>query len=122
MQELYSEAANCNNPNDDNQQKITKKTAGNVLPQQGQPQGQPEALNGNTGIVISGHPTEVVRMQGATENTSKDDIPNIASNCWGRVFINPRFNQQRKRGKKKVLKNKDNNFFLHFFKKVILSL
>ena len=48
---------------------------------------------------------------------SKDDIPSIAPNCWGRVFINPRFNQQRKRGKKKALKNKDDNFFSAFFKK-----
>ncbi len=62
MQELYSEAANCNNPNDDNQQKITKKQP-ETPPQQGQPRGQPEAVNGNAGIVISGHPTEAVRMQ-----------------------------------------------------------
>ena len=54
-----------NTPNDDNQQKITKKTT--APSQQGQSQrqqqGQPEALNGNAGIVISGHPTEAVRMQ-----------------------------------------------------------
>ncbi len=48
---------------------------------------------------------------------SKDDIPSIAPNCWGRVFINPRSNKRRKRGKKKSAQNKDDNFFLRFLKK-----
>ena len=48
---------------------------------------------------------------------SKDDIPSIVPNCWGRVFINPRSNKQRKRGKKKSAQNKDDNFFLRFLKK-----
>jgi len=56
-----------NNPNDDNQQKITKKQPETPPPQQRQPQGQqqgqPEAVIGNAGIVISGHPTEAVRKQ-----------------------------------------------------------
>ena len=48
---------------------------------------------------------------------SKDDIPSIAPNCWGRVFINPRSNKRRKRGKKKALKIKMIIFFLRFLKK-----
>lgn len=51
---------------------------------------------------------------------SKDDIPSIAPNCWGRVFINLRSNKRRKRGKKKSAQNKDDNFFSALSKKVIL--
>ena len=108
-----------NTPNDDNQQKITKK----------QPPPPSRGSRKDNNKDSSKHSTAMQELlfpdtrqkpsgsRGATENTSKDDIPNIASNCWGRVFINPRFNQQRKRGKKKALKNKDDNFFSAFFKK-----
>lgn len=48
---------------------------------------------------------------------SKDDIPNVVPNCWGRVWIKPRPNKLRKRKKRTNVQNKNDNFFLRFLKK-----